>query len=104
MPEDERLVRVQLLGQEFSFYTAESEKNINEILELVRSVLGQDANKAKSSLAIAQTAILGCLTIASDYIKLQKQVDSEKGVEQTRISLLTSQIDKILDDPGTGNN
>ncbi|MGL1932989.1 MAG: cell division protein ZapA [Desulfotalea sp.] len=97
MSDEERLVQVELLGQQFSFYTAESEDSMEQIFDEVRSVLGKDYGATgKTSLAIAQRAILGCLTIASEHVKLKNKVAVKQSSEQNRIGILSEQISLTL--------
>ena len=55
MPEAERLVRFNLLGQELAFYTGASEQEVEDILQLVRQQI--DENSALSGGSIPASPV-----------------------------------------------
>lgn len=76
MAENERLVEFELLGQQFKFYTAATEEEMQKILALVRSVVETDSSQSVATLPVGKIAVLACLNIASQYVKLQQEFES----------------------------
>ncbi len=96
MAETERLVRVTLLGQEYSFYSAAPEEEMASILRLVREVVESDAAGRPGNLPAAKIAVLACLNIASRYVKLEQEYQTSRKESQTRIARLNEQISRGL--------
>ena len=72
MEDKERLVNFTLLGQDYSFYTAASEEEMEKILALVRKLTEESGGSLKSgTIPVSKIAVMACLNIASRYIKLQ---------------------------------
>jgi cell division protein ZapA (FtsZ GTPase activity inhibitor) len=96
MSNSERLVQFELLGQEYKFYTAASEEEMQAILSLVRQLVETDAKTTVGTIASGKKAILACLNIASRYVKLQQDfTDYQQSTEQ-RIVKLSDKISKGL--------
>ena len=78
MTDKERLVKFQLLGQEFAFYTGASEDEMEKILGLVRKLIdeGNGDRGRGGTIPASKVAILACLNIASRYIKLRQDFDN----------------------------
>lgn len=98
MSSGERLVQFQLLGQAFSVYTGESEEDMESILELVRSSFDVDPGVPMGALPAAKVAVLGSLTIAADYVKLQREFQEYREASQGRIAQLGANIQRCLSD------
>jgi len=96
MSEKERLVRIELLGQEHSFYTAASEEEIQSIFSLVSSLVESGAPNSSATLPVSRIAILACLNIASRYVKLEREFEEYKSTSGTRIIKLCEEIDAKL--------
>lgn len=93
--ESERLVRFELLGQEFAFYTAAGEEEMEGILALVREQLeGKDAPKGK--VPAGKVAILACLNMASKYVQLKREYERYKSDAETRFARLNQEISTSL--------
>jgi len=92
MSDLERLVRFKLLGQEYSFYTGASEVELDTIFTLVKSLIEENIGGAKGTLPVSKVAILACLNIASQYVKMQQEFDSYKENAERRIGKLNDQI------------
>ena len=98
MSKTERLVEFELLGQKFSFYTRESEADMERILSLVRGVVGEDSGKtARGSLSVAKNAVLGCLTLASQCVDLENEFELYRNNSTNRIALISDEITRCLD-------
>ena len=81
MAETERLVKIEILGQEHAFYTAASDEDLRSILSMVRQLVENNAGQPPGKVAI-----LACLNIASRYVKLKQ--DYEKLVIESEERLL----------------
>lgn len=97
MSKTERLVQFELLGQEFTFYTAESEEDMDRIFSLVRGTVKCDSQTAQGSLSVAKTAVLGCLTMASRYVKLENEFERYRRDSTGRIAQISDEITKCLE-------
>ncbi len=93
----ERLVQFELLGQDFSFYTKESEEDMEQILNLLKGIVEQDAPAPTGTVPVAKIAILGCLTLASRYVKLEKEFREYKDNSTERLTQLSEEIVRSLD-------
>jgi cell division protein ZapA (FtsZ GTPase activity inhibitor) len=105
MADKERLVSFTLLGQNYSFYTAASEDEMNKILGLVRQLTEESMDGAKSgTIPVSKTAVMACLNIASRYIKLQQDFEEYRKENDARASYLIEKIDATLPMKKEGEN
>ena len=96
MSNSERLVEFELLGQEYKFYTAASEEEMQAILSLVRQLVETEPKTHVGTLASGKKAILACLNIASRYVKLQQDFTDYQQNSEKRIARLTDAINDGL--------
>ncbi|WP_457575744.1 cell division protein ZapA [Desulfomarina sp.] len=92
MSEKERLVRFELMGQEYAFYTGASEEEMESILSLVRSLVKPGPAGASGTLPVSKIAILACLNIASRYVKLKQEFKEYREDSEQRIARLNEKI------------
>lgn len=92
MSETERLVKFELLGQEYKFYTAASEDEMRAILSLVRELIETSSPKVTGTLPVGKVAILACFNIASRYVKLKDELEGYKKDSDERIVRLNEEI------------
>ncbi len=92
----ERLVRFQLLGQEYSFFTGAPESEVTAILDLVKELVEENMSGPTGTIPVGKVAVLVSLNIASRYIELQSMFDRYKADTEQRIASLTRQIDSGL--------
>lgn len=92
MSNSERLVKFELLGQEYKFYTAASEEELKSILSLVRQLVEQGSAQATGTLPVGRVAILACLNIASQYVKLKQDFDDYRWDTEQRMVRLSDEI------------
>lgn len=92
MSETERLVKIELLGQEYKFYTASSEEELRSILSLVRQLVETGSPQTTGTLPVGKIAILACLNIASRYVKLTQEFEVYKRDSEERIVRLNEEI------------
>jgi len=92
MTNSERLVKFELLGQEYKFYTAASEEELKAILSLVRQLVENGSAQATGTLPVGRVAILACLNIASQYVKLKQEFDDYRWDAEQRMIRLSEEI------------
>ncbi len=98
MAEAERLVRFTLLGQEHALYTAASDEEMAAILDLVRSLTEAGSANMTGTLPIGKIAVLACLSIASRYVRLEREFAAYRQDSEGRLARLTEQIRAGLTD------
>ncbi len=96
MSESERLIRFELLGQEYQFYTAASEAEMGDILSLVREQVEGHAGSRRGNLPASKVAIMACLNVASKYVQLKQEFDDYKVDSETRVAQLSEEIKNSL--------
>lgn len=92
MSETERLVKLEILGMEYKFYTAASEEEMRAILALVRQLVDTGSSGSTATLPVGKVAIMACLNIASRYVKLQSEFEDYKRDSEQRIMGLNEEI------------
>jgi cell division protein ZapA (FtsZ GTPase activity inhibitor) len=92
MSETERLVKFELLGQEYKFYTAASEEELRSILSLVRQLVEKGSGQTTGTLPVGRVAIMACLNIASQYVKLKQEFDDYRWDSEQRMIRLSEDI------------
>ncbi|MFH0784850.1 MAG: cell division protein ZapA [Pseudomonadota bacterium] len=92
MSDTERLVKFELLGQEYKFYTAASEEELRSILSLVRQLVENSSAQATGTLLAGRVAIMACLNIASQYVKLKQEFDDYRWDSEQRMVRLSEEI------------
>lgn len=89
----ERLVRFELLGQQFAFYTGAPEEEVNEILQMVEElVLENSSSDTVGSISVSKVAVLASLNMASKYVELKRDFETYRRETETRLVRLTEQI------------
>jgi cell division protein ZapA (FtsZ GTPase activity inhibitor) len=88
----ERLVEFELLGQEYKFYTAASEEELKSILSLVRQLVESGSSQATGTLQTGRVAIMACLNVASQYVKLKQEFDDYRWDTEQRMIRLCEEI------------
>lgn len=93
----ERLVRFELLGQQFAFYTGAPEEEVNEILQMVRDlVLENSSSEVAGSIPVSKIAVLASLNMASRYVELKRDFETYKSEVESRLFRLSEQISDEL--------
>lgn len=93
----ERLVRFELIGHEFAFYTAAPEEEVNEIIQMVTDLVQENSGKSTSgSIPVGKVAVLASLNIASRYVELKKEFTNYKAETKKRLLDLGVQIEERL--------
>lgn len=99
MSESERLVKFSLLGQNFAFYTAASEEEMEKILTLVKEqVESIGGDKPGGTIPVSKIAVMACLNIASSYIRLQNEHEHYRESTVSKLEELNDKLDFMLPD------
>lgn len=91
----ERLVKFDVLGQEYPLYTDAPEEDVKEILNLVKSQL-EAYSQVSSTLPPNKIAILASLNMAGKYIKLKRDLEQLKKNVKDSAEKLTIKIDSAV--------
>ena len=73
----ERLVKFEVLGQEYQLSTDASDEDVNEILQLVKDQL-EAYSQSASTLPANKLAILASLNMAGKYVNLKREFEEFK--------------------------
>lgn len=92
----ERLVKFEVLGQEYQLSTDASDEDVNEILHLVKNQI-ESYSQAASTLPANKLAILACLNMAGKYVKLKRDFEDFKQMVGQTADKMESKIDSVLD-------
>lgn len=92
----ERLVKFEVLGQEYPLYTDASEEDIEEILNLVKMQIENQSKSSKSFLPASKVAVLTSLNMAGKYVQMKKDFELYKKEMTERVERLTSVIKNSL--------
>ena len=93
----ERLVRFELIGLEFAFYTGAPEEEVEEIIALVTDLVHENSSSGTSgSVAVGKVAVLASLNIASRYVELKRDFKTYKNETEARLARLGEQIGEEL--------
>ena len=90
----ERLVKFEVLGQEYPLHTDAPKDEVEEILDLVR-----DQFKAHSStpqIIPVRVAVLVSLSIAGKYVRLKRENEQHKLLNEQRLAALLKKMDQAL--------
>lgn len=90
----ERLVKFEVLGQEYTLYTDAPEEDVQEILDLVRSQM--EHNSKFATMLPAKVAVLVSLNMAGKYVKLKREYEKLKQKESQKITSIVDQIERSL--------
>ena len=93
MPNSERLVKFNLLGQDFAFYTGASEEEMEAILDLVRQLVEDNSNESGKTTPVAKVAVMACLNLASRYVRLKQDFDDYRLGSEARLGVLCEKIE-----------
>ncbi len=94
----ERLVRFELIGHEFTFYTGAPEEDVDEIIQMVTDFVQENSSPAASgSLPVGKIAVLASLNIASKYVELKRNFEDYKQETNGRLARLGQQIGEELE-------
>lgn len=91
----ERLIKFEVFGHEYSLYTAAPEEEVAEILQLVRSQF-EKLMPSSSRLVSDKIAVLTCLNMAGEMVKLRREVERFKRQANENVTALVKRIESCL--------
>lgn len=98
MSKNERLVTFTLLGQEYSFYTGSSEEEMAKVFNFVRSLVEKNSDESTAgTIPVGKRAILACLNIGSQYLRLENDFEEYKKHSDKKIRSLIEKIESCLE-------
>ncbi len=92
----ERLVKFEVLGQEYPLYTDAPEQDIEEILPLVKMQIESNSKSSKSLLPANKVAVLTSLNMAGKYVRLKRDFAQSKQQMSELVERLTLVIGNSL--------
>ncbi|MEK6196709.1 MAG: cell division protein ZapA [Desulfobacterales bacterium] len=92
----ERLVKFEVLGQEYPLYTDAPEEDIEEILHLVKMQIENLSKASKSLLPANKVAVLTSLNMAGKYVGMKRDFEQYKQQMSKLVEKLTSAIENSL--------
>jgi cell division protein ZapA len=90
----ERLVKFEVLGQEYPLHTDAPEDEVQEILDLVKSQL--ETNSKVTTLMPAKLAVLVSLNMAGKFVRLKREFEQYKVENDEKLSALVEKIESVL--------
>ena len=93
----DRLIRFQLFGQEFTFFSDAPEGEVEAIIALLRQELDADEKLNKSAVPSSKMLVLGCLRMAAKLVQLQGECQEYRQSQQHLIKHLISKVTGGLD-------
>jgi cell division protein ZapA (FtsZ GTPase activity inhibitor) len=88
----ERIVKLEVLGQEYPLYTDAPEEDVEEILHLVKSQIEDHSKASKSILPSNKIAVLASLNMAGKYVRLKRDFEKYRLAADERVQRLTRMI------------
>ncbi len=92
----ERLVKFEVLGQEYSLYTESSDAELREVLDLVRDHVEHHSRSGRTVLPANKVAILTSLVMASKYVRLKNEFEEYRALHERQVSALADQLEGFL--------
>lgn len=92
----DRLVKIEVLGQEFPLYTDAPDEDIEEILDLVKSQFAENKKQSPRVLPDNKLAILSSLNMAGMYVKLKREFEEYKQQVDEYSNKLLQKIEDTL--------
>lgn len=93
----DRLVRFNLFGQEFTFYSDASEEEVASVITLLRDELESNEKISKSSVPSSKMLVLGCLRMAAKYVQLKREHSEYRQAQDRTVAQLIDKLSSTLD-------
>lgn len=93
----DRLVRFHLFGQEFTFYSAAPEDEVDSAIMLLRQELEANSTVSRSSVPSSKMLVLGCLRMAARYAQLNREYSEFRQTQERSIAQLADRVSSELD-------
>lgn len=92
----ERIVKFEVLGQEYPLYTDAPEEDVEEILKLVKSQIESHGQGGKNYLPANKLAILTSLNVAGKYVRLKRDYEAYRARVDEYLIKLAEKIEETL--------
>ncbi len=92
----ERLVKFEVLGQEYPLYTDAPEDEVREIMHLVKSIIEEQHGSMKSTLPANKVAVLTSLNMAGKYVRMKREFEEYRHQVGDSVEKLTNRIESTL--------
>jgi len=96
----ERLVKFEVLGQEYPLYTDASVEEVEEILSLVKEQMEDQTRSSTSILPANKIAVVASLNMAGKYVSLKNDFEQYKETVNQYVHRLTTRIELVLSQYG----
>jgi len=93
----DRLVRFNLFGQEFTFYSDAPEEEVESAIALLRQELESGEKLSRSSVPSSKMLVLGCLRMAAKYVHLNRDFSEFRQAQECAIDRLVEKVSSGLD-------
>lgn len=93
----QRLVKFEVMGQEYPLHTDAPEEDVREILQLVKSQLEKSAPVGTHLLPTNKLAILASLNMAAQYVGLKREYQEYRRQVEERLGRLAEQVERSLE-------
>jgi len=93
----DRLVRFNLFGQEFTFYSNAPEEEVESVIALLRQELESNEKVSRSSVPSSKMLVLGCLQMAAKYVQLHREYKEYREEQEGIIGHLIEKVSLGLD-------
>lgn len=92
----ERLVKFEVLGHEYPFYTDAPEEDVEEILNLIKSQIEDHTQDTKKVLPVNKIAVLVSLNMAGKYVSLKREFEQYRQEMENYVGRLSTKIESSL--------
>lgn len=93
----QRLVKFEVMGQEYPLHTDAPEEDVREILQLVKSQLEKSAPVGSHRLPTNKLAILASLNMAAEYVGLKREYQEYRRQVEAQIDRLAEQAERVAE-------
>ena len=93
----DRLVRFNLFGQEFAFYSEAPDNEVELAIRLLRQELEGDEKLSRSTIPSSKMLVLGCLRLAAKYVQLEQDFKDFERHQGQAIDKLSEKISGAMD-------
>lgn len=91
----ERLVKFEVLGQEYPLFTDAPEEDVQEILHLVKTHLEEASRGSSRGLPANKAAILTSLNMAGQYVRLKREFKEYRQQVEQHLGRLSERVEQV---------
>ena len=96
MPEESKLVKVSIFGQEYTVKAPADPQYIQSIAEYVNSKMKEVQDELPTAQSSTRIAILASMNITDELFNIRKTKENEKSEVDAKISSLVELIDESI--------